>query len=148
MATLTFKGGEALEATLRAIADKAGKAGTLKVGFLEGATYPNGTSVAAVAAFNEFGTSRTPARPFFRQMIAAKSPKWGESLGNLARANNYELGATLRQMGEGIRGQLQNSIREFNSVPLAEATVARKGFNKQLIDTAVMINAVDYEVNL
>jgi hypothetical protein len=41
---------------------------------------------------------------------------------------------------------LQQSIRDTNDPPLAQATIARKGFAKPLIDTSVMINSVDYEV--
>lgn len=57
-----FKGGEKLEAKLREIAEKAGRANTVRVGFLEGATYPNGLPVAYIAAINEYGgTAKVPA---------------------------------------------------------------------------------------
>lgn len=52
-------GGSALEAKLREIAEKAGKANTVRVGFLEDATYPNGLPVAQVAATNEYGGTVT-----------------------------------------------------------------------------------------
>jgi len=55
MAAVNFKGGDALMARLKEIADKAGKGGTLRTGFLENATYPDGTPVALVAAAHEFG---------------------------------------------------------------------------------------------
>lgn len=155
MATSSFRGGAALEAKLKEIADRAGKAGTLKVGFLEGATYPDGTSVPFVAAMNEYGhtvqTKDGPffqmPRPFFRNMIAAKSPQWGESLGNLARANDYDIDKTLGQMGEGIRSQLQESIRTFNGAPLADSTIERKGFPTPLVETNHMKDSVDFEVS-
>lgn len=54
-----FKGGEKLEQRLREIAEKAGKANTVRVGFLEDATYPNGMPVAQVAAINEYGGTVT-----------------------------------------------------------------------------------------
>ena len=50
-------------------------------------------------------------------------------------------------MGEGIKGQLQQSIRDTNAPPLAPATVSAKGFAKPLIDSSNMINSVDYEVD-
>lgn len=145
--TIGFKGGDAMRAKLEELAARVSKADTVRVGFLEGATYPDGTSVPFVAAMNEYGHLGTPPRPFFRNMIREKSPQWGESMGNVMRANNYDADTALRHMGEGIRGQLQESINKFDSVPLADSTLARKEFPKQLIDTAVMINAVDYEVN-
>ena len=49
-------------------------------------------------------------------------------------------------MGLGIKGQLQQSIIETNAPPLAESTVARKGFEKPLVDTSHMLNSVDFEV--
>lgn len=57
-----FKGGEKLEQRLREIAEKAGKANSVRVGFLEGSTYPDGTPVAYIAAVNEYGgTAEVPA---------------------------------------------------------------------------------------
>ena len=41
----------------------------LEIGFFETARYPNGTFVAQVAYFNEFGTLNIPMRPFFRNAI-------------------------------------------------------------------------------
>jgi hypothetical protein len=142
-----FRGGEALKTKLQEILDKVGKANVVKVGFLEGATYPDGTSVPMVAALNEYGTSKMPARPFFRNMIAEKSANWGKSLANLAKANDYDMANSMALMGEGIGSQLQQSIVGFNGAALAESTVAKKGFSKQLVDTAVMINSVGYQVD-
>lgn len=147
MRTLSFSGGEALQNHLKDLIDKASKVSVVKVGFLEGAVYPDGTSVAAVAAFNEFGTQTSPARPFFRSMVAEKSPNWGKSLGQVAKANDYDIEKTLALMGEGIASQLQQSIIKYSAVPLADSTTARKGFAKQLIDTAHMVNSVGYQVN-
>jgi hypothetical protein len=142
-----FSGGERLKTRLQEILKKAGKGGEVKVGFLEGATYPDGTPVPLVAAMQEFGTSRIPSRPFFRQMIAQKSPGWGQSLANIVKANDYDVPKALALMGEGIGSQLQQAIVDFDGVPLSDVTVAKKGFDKQLIDTAVMINSVGYQVD-
>src|SRR5262245_47719483 len=57
-----LRGGDKLEAALREISRKVGKPGTLRVGFLSDATYPDGTPVALVAAANEFGTKRIAHR--------------------------------------------------------------------------------------
>lgn len=142
-----FKGGEALQTKLQEILKKVGKAAVVKVGFLEGATYPDGTSVPMVAALQEYGTATIPSRPYFRSMISGKSPSWGKSLANIAKSNNYDMRTSMALMGEGIGSQLQQSIVQFNSVPLAASTVAQKGFSKQLIDTAVMTNSVGYQVD-
>lgn len=150
----TLSGGAALERKLREIAERAGKSGTLQVGFLEGAKYPDGTPVAQIAFINEYGrTVKTEKgsyfqlpRSYFRTMIAAKSPKWGANLGRLAVLHNYDIHKVLQLMGEGITAQLQRSILDLTSPPLAPSTIKAKGFSKPLIDTAVMLNSVAYRV--
>ena len=143
-----FSGGESLMEKLRALVANATEVDQVRIGFFAGATYPdkNNTPVPMVAAMDEYGTSKMPARPFFRTMIAEKSPDWGKSLGNIASHNQLHMGKTMALMGESIAGQLQDSIVAFDSVPLAKSTIEAKGFKKQLIDTAVMINAVGYQV--
>ncbi len=142
----TIRGGQKLVAALNKIAVNVSKAATLQVGFLEGATAPNGDSIPLRAALNEFGTSKAPPRPFFRSMIAAKSGEWPQAVGDLLVANDYDAEKTLSQTGEGIKGQLQSSIAEFNSVPLAQSTIDRKGSEKQLVETGDMLNSVDFSV--
>lgn len=142
----SFKGGAALEKRLNELAAKVSKPANLSVGFLSGSTYPDGTSVPIVAALNEFGSKKAPPRPFFRNMIAEKSPGWGKAIGDLLQANNYDAARTLQQTGAGIKGQLQQSIVDFTSPPLAPSTIAQKGFDKPLISTSVMLNSVDFEV--
>jgi hypothetical protein len=125
MAAHAFSGGKALEAKLRELAKKVGKAATLRVGFLENATYPDGKPVAMVAAIQEFGApaAKIPSRPFFRNMVAAKSPNWGESLGNVLKGTDYDAGKALAVMGESIKGQLVDSIVEINSPALSPTTL-------------------------
>ncbi|KAK54021.1 hypothetical protein L576_2353 [Bordetella bronchiseptica OSU054] len=134
---------------LEDMAKKMGDGGSLRVGFLEGATYPNGTPVALVAAVNEFGRPdrNQPPRPFFRTMIAEKQKNWPRALGAVAKNSDYDIDKTLGQMGEGIKGQLQESIQQLDSPALSPVTVARKGFEKPLVDTGHMMNSVDYEVD-
>ncbi|MCU5775120.1 hypothetical protein N5923_23320 [Erwiniaceae bacterium BAC15a-03b] len=144
----TFSGGEALEQKLAEIAEKLGEGKTLRVGFLEGATYPDNTSVPMVAAANEFGdpAMNRPPRPFFRNMIADKSPEWGDDIGKIAIAVNYDASALFSLMGERIKDQLQGSIRELTDPPLSPYTIKKKGFDKPLIETSHMLNSVDYDV--
>ncbi len=143
-----FTGGEKLAAYLDKWVTATEGNPYVKVGFLAGATYPNGTSVAAVAAFNEFGVPAhgQPPRPFFRNMIAEKSPTWGEATAAALKASGTDVGKALDLVGQGIKGQLQQSIVDFTDPPLAASTVAAKGFKTPLIDTGHMLNSVDYEV--
>lgn len=152
MISATVEGGSALARHLQEIEKRIGRGAHVRVGFLESATYPaivegsKALPVAQTAFWNEFGTKHTPARPFFRTMIENKSPRWGVSLGNILRKNDYDAERSLALMGEGIKGQLVKSINDWNTPPNAPRTVERKGFNKPLIDTALMVRSVDYQV--
>jgi len=149
-----LSGADGVMKALEDIARKMG-GGEVSVGFMAGATYPDGTPVAAVAFWNEFGTSRVPPRPFFRtmprpffrQMIAKESPTWPGKMAKLAKATDYDGDKVLTLMGEDIKGALQQSINEFQSPPLAPSTIEAKGFAKPLIDTSHMLNSITYEVN-
>jgi hypothetical protein len=131
------------------------------VGFLEGATYPDGKPVAAVAAFNEYGRMvRTKGadgmeesyfqlpRPFFRRMIADKKAEWPAGVALQLKKNKGDVAKTLEVTGVAIGGQLQQSIRDLVSPPLAPSTVERKGFDKPLIDTGHMLDSVGHEVKM
>lgn len=143
-----LSGGQNVERYFRDLAQKVRRGGTLDVGFMAGATYPDGTPVPLVAALNEFGTAKSPPRPFFRNMIAAKSSGWGPAAGKLLVSNNYDVRTTLTLVGEGIKGQLQQSIRDLQSPVLAPSTIKRKGFSKPLIDTGQMLNSVTYRITI
>lgn len=121
---------------------------TLNVGFLEGATYPDGTSVPMVAAINEFGAPSRgqPPRPFFRRMIKDKKGQWGKQLGKIIVANGYDAQKSMRLMGEVISGDLRESITNFTTPGIKQSTAQRKGFTKPLVDTGHMLASVDYEV--
>ena len=138
-----------MDAYLAELGNKLGAGETLRVGFLENATYPDGTSVALVAAIQNFGAPARgiPPRPFFTNMVADKSDGWGPALGRILEANGDDVPAALALMGEGIAGQLREAITTFQGEPLSPATVASKGFDKALVDTGVMLQSVAYEVS-
>lgn len=150
----TIKGGDKLDAALERIAKIAGQRGVVKVGFLEGAKYPDGTNVAQVAFWNEYGTlgddgqEHVPPRPFFRTMIEEKTPGWAVAVAKNAKANNYDIEIVLNSLGERIKDQLVGSINGWTLPPNADYTVAKKGFNKPLIDTADMLRSPDYVVEM
>ena len=144
----SFKGGDRLQAILKDMAAKLGEGSAVRVGFLEGSTYPDGTSVPMVAAIQEFGAParKIPPRPFFRTMIADKSPGWPKAIADLLPANGYDAKKTLAQVGEGVAGQLRQSIADFTTPANAPSTVARKGFDKPLVDSGHLLASVSYQV--
>lgn len=141
------RGGDKVRAALEAVVAKLTSASEVRIGFLEGATYPDGTSVPLVAAVQEFGSAKVPPRPYFRNMVRAKSPGWGAGIAAQLEATGNDARAALTITGQAIKEQLQQSINEYDAgPPLSPKTIAKKGFDKQLIDTAHMLNSVDYEV--
>lgn len=143
-----IKGGDKFSKELQRIAGAVDSAESVKIGFLQGSTYPDGTPVALIAAIQNWGAPARgiPARPFFSDLIAEKSPEWGPATGALLIANQYDAAKTLAGVGEAVAGQLRQSIVDFSSVPLAPSTIAKKGFDKQLVESAHMLNSVDSEV--
>ncbi len=138
-------GGEKLAKVLAGIAEQM--EGSVSVGFLAGATYPDGTPVAQVAFWNEYGTTKIPPRPFFRTMIANESPGWGVMMAKATKHFEYSGDEVLKFMGLKISEQLQQSIVGWQTPPNAPYTIAKKGFNKPLIDSGHLQNSVDFEVN-
>lgn len=136
-----------IDKTIRKLIPAAQRKASVGVGFSEGATYPDGTTVAEVAAFNEYGTKNQPPRPFFRIAIANRSEAWGKNLGTALKRTNYNAPLALAMIGLGMKEDVQDSIRDLVSPPLAPSTVARKGFEKPLISTSTMLNSVTVKVD-
>jgi hypothetical protein len=180
----TMRGGEQMEAKLRAIATKLQGAKAVRVGFFDSATYPAGDGgarladaanrarkeghadwaglfyswsawqaahprtlhVAQVAFWNEFGTSRAPARPFFRMTIRREQGHWAQDLSKLLKANEFDAKKSLGLLGLEVKEEIQQTITEWPA-DNAPMTVFIKGFNKGLTDSSIMAHSVDFEVN-
>lgn|SRR5487761_2325541 len=160
MARIVLSGGEKLQARLREIAANLEKSASVDVGFMGGATYPDGESVAFVATMNEFGRGvnvihptdevggsyyQMP-RPFFRRAIKANKDKWAPNIATALKNNNYDATIALESVGQEIQEEVQESIRELVDPPLAPSTIAAKGFDKPLIDSGLMENSVTHLV--
>jgi hypothetical protein len=160
-------GGKKLALALKSIEQKITNAGVMRVGFLEGARYPERTnakflkavgskaapkvvpsiSIAQAAFWNEFGTLRTPSRPFFRTTIAKQSKTWGDKLSKAIVATNYDGQKALGLLGQAMRDDVESSIAQWSSPGNATLTIKIKGFDKPLVgEMGLMQRAVDYEV--
>ncbi|MGG2139976.1 hypothetical protein [Symbiopectobacterium sp. RP] len=122
------------------------------VGFIDGATYPDGTPVAMVAATNEYGRpeNNQPPRPFFRNAISDHEGEWQETIARGIRAR-IAVDQVLEVVGAQIQGDVQGSIATLMEPALSPATIAARKMKgrdstKPLIDTKVMIGDVNYEV--
>lgn len=141
-------GGWKLNTALRDIAARIGAPQEVRVGFLEGSTESDGTSMPLVAALDEFGVPAhgQPPRPYFRGMIERHKDEWPEQLGKVLVHQDYNATIALGLMGQKIEAELVQSIRDLVSPPLAPSTIERKGFDKPLIDTGDMWKGVASEV--
>lgn len=118
----------------------------LKVGIFESAKYDDGTPVAQVAFWQEFGTAKIPMRPFMRNAIAKNTRKWGDSVKTaLIGTNDSE--KALKMLGEIMRGDIVLSLTNLNTPPNAPSTIKQKGSSNPLIDTGLLRNSITWELS-
>ena len=140
------RGGKKLQRLLR----EAGKGGVsgVKVGFFSTARYEDGTPVAAVAAWNEFGTETIPERPFFRNALAESERSVGRisSQGGLDTKKMVVGEQLAGRVGAHVQGKIRDSITALKEPPNAPETVRRKGSSDPLLDTGTLRNSVAWKV--
>ncbi|MGJ7513628.1 hypothetical protein ACSFE6_04740 [Pseudomonas baetica] len=122
----------------------------LQVGFFAEDRYDDtGIPVAEVAMFNEFGTYRSPARPFmndtFESSYAKTAIKHGLTEVFKAAIKGQAMQHKLRQLGERLVEIMQATIDAYPGSKSA-ATILRKGFNDPLYDTGKMIESVKFQI--
>lgn len=146
MADVTFTGGEKLKEFFK----NAGKGGvsSVDVGIFASAKYQDGTPVAAVAAWNEFGTATIPERPAIR--IANKENE--KTLLNLIkRTVDPETMVVTPKIGGLIganhQGATQQSITKLSSPANAPGTIKAKKSSNPLIDDGTYRNSITFKVN-
>lgn len=170
MAIPRVRGGQRAQAfILQARAAQAQGVQTVIVGFFETARYPaahtgirGGTArqplpVAAVASFNEFGTSNgVPERPFMRRANETADPiLLPIILAGVDSADALAIDrATAGRLGLAMQGHIQRTITDGPWRANAERTRERKSLRGNasrevtpLIDTAKMRNSVTYRID-
>ena len=130
---------DGLDKYLEGMAEKL-NATEVRVGFLGGSTYPDGTSVAMVATRNEYGDPD-------------KQEEWKKTI-ERGLASGLDSRTVLEVVGAQIKGDIQESIATLIEPALSEVTLERRRnrkvmpnqSDKPLVDTRVMIGDVNYEV--
>lgn len=134
----------------------------MRVGWGENQRYPNGDSVAMVAAQNEFGNraKNIPMRPFMRPAIINQGMKWKTTFTkgiNLALQGKEPIKNVFEKIGGMVVGDIKKSIVSVVSPPLKRSTIEarlrgkRQGKSvsltiaKPLVDTKVMLNSIIHE---
>lgn len=122
---------------------------------VDASDYPNGPSVAEVAAWNEFGTKnadgseRIPARPFMRQSVENYETQIQQMTAAQLKAvaeGSATADQALRAIGALQVGLIQHEIRDGGFVANAESTQKQKGPATPLINEGHMRQSVHYVV--
>lgn len=132
----------------------------LEVGFFSTAKYSTGEYVAQVAYWNEYGTTLSPPRPFFRNAIKDKKKEWLQ-LYKDTQFKTKDMFKSLSVVGTIAKDDIATSIINFSTPPNSPITinggwirhangkafkVEGKGFNNPLVQTGFMHGAVTFEI--
>lgn len=123
----------------------------VKVGFRAGSGSNDGVPIVEYAAYNEFGTATSPARPFMRRTADQNQREVGDFARTLAAgviAGRMNANMALNRLGLFYQNLIQTTITSARSwaEPLSPVTIKRKGSSAPLIDKGILRGAVSYEV--
>ena len=121
----------------------------VQVGFQAGEkTYEDGTDLVDVAAYNEYGTSDTPARPFMKQSFENHEDELQKACDRVNQTLNRggTADAGLKELGVFVKGLVQDEIVDGGFEPNAPSTIKKKGSDQPLIDTGTMRQSVNYVI--
>lgn len=120
----------------------------IQVGFQGDQKYEDGTSIAQVAAVNEFGASDIPERPFMRQSFENHEGELQAACDAAQRlvSSGGSAEQALQQIGVAAKGLVQDEIVNGGFAPNAESTIKKKGSEQPLIDTGTMRQSVNFVV--
>jgi hypothetical protein len=119
------------------------------VGVPAGPTTPDGTSLAEVAAWTEFGTSTAPERPFLRGGVREALPLCRQLAVNDLRAvaeGRMTIPMALERQGFAAEGSVKKYMAGDNFAPNAPSTIAKKGSEQPTIDSGQLRQAVTHIV--
>lgn len=126
----------------------AALAGAKTATLLVGVRAVPGSDLATIAAANEFGTSRIPARSFLRSTVDDGRVKYAVYLDKIAGdlVDGINPVRALSVLGMALVGDVQQRIRNRIPPPNAPYTIARKGSDVPLIDTGRLRQSIDFVV--
>ena len=123
----------------------------VRIGVQENQQYEDGTPVAYVAAIHEYGAPKVgiPPRPFLRTTLDQKRKEWTDQMRDgvaavMHRAVSVE--QALEMIGMGAAGDVKKTISTVSSPPLKQATIARKGHAKPLVETGLLLQSITSKV--
>ena len=150
-ARVQTRGGHKVRRIIRDAKNRKNK--QVRVGFFSTSRYQDGTPVAAVGAWNEFGTQtstggqHTPERPYFRQSIVEMKKDLPGVAKKVIDPKTMEVDDhAANSIGAYAQGVIQTRIRDLRSPPNAPYTIAKKGSSNPLIDKGKMRQSVTWVV--
>lgn len=121
----------------------------IQVGFQSGEnTYEDGTDLVDVAAYNEYGSSDTPARPFMKQSFENHEAELQKACDqvNAELSNGGTAEGALKTLGVFAKALVQEEIVEGSFEPNKPSTIKKKGSDRPLVDTGTMRQSVNYVI--
>lgn len=106
-------------------------------------------TVADVATWLHYGTSRIEPRPFIAIALERHRAEIQKRFARIARGvleEKLTLDQGLGLMGETVAGEIKKTIAEGVPPPNKEATIERKGSSTPLIDTGQLRGSVAFQV--
>lgn len=120
----------------------------VQVGFQGDESYEDGTSIAEIAAYNELGSSDTPARPFMKQSFENHEEELRAACErvNATIASGGSVEQALNALGVTVKGIVQGEIVDGDFAENAPSTIKKKKSEHPLIDTGAMRQSVNYVI--
>lgn len=130
----------------------------VKVGILEGATHKPKkggpvVKIAEYAMYNEYGTSRIPARPFMREAMDTYADKsWMPELADMICKDRLDPQTAMARLGQIMVADIRQTIEDSPAwaAPNADSTVMQKerAAGTPLINSGDMQRAINYALTV
>lgn len=128
----------------------------VRVGLLEksggGDVDENGFTLAARGAVHEFGSTdgTIPERRWIRGTFETYEKELIEMQARISKqffSGDFDIEKALSMLGVWASNKVKYHVKNDTLTPaLKQATIDRKGSDRPLIDTALMVNSVNYEI--
>lgn len=110
----------------------------------------SGTTVAQIAAWNEYGTSRIPERSFLRTTVHESEKKYVAALRKIVKksidSDEKNPKTMMGLFGRQVENDVKKKIVDIREPPNNPATIARKkGVDNPLIDTGQLLNSIRWK---
>ena len=119
------------------------------VGVHEKAMYDNGTPVALVAYYNEFGTRFIPERSFIRSNFEENRQAYKELVASLYKdviVLKATVNIALGTLGVRLMADIRKKISSNIPPPNEPETLDRKVGTRTLIDSKLLLNSINFEI--